>query len=302
VIAAAFPVASAKYGVPATFSVALVTRDRGRTWAPLPVPRVADKLSFGGFRNRDGGVEAVFATAVPNPEFPAYPDFDATRPLAEISNDAGTSWRAAPLGCPGAGACVTLGPYLQGNCAMNGGTQWWLRSSDGGVRWSMPDLPNWVQPCAEAELVATAPQTALLVNSMSAFPLTRSTDGGASWQDIGLPAAPGEQNPGFGFGARGLTALPDGDLLLSGGQGYRGGWELLRRGNGAWCPVHAVSASLQALPQFSSLTMIGSRLWWLTGGYGRRPSPTTLRSPPSPADERRVHRIVCDRRRGGLGR
>jgi hypothetical protein len=223
-------------------------------------------------RYEAAGVVAVFATATPNRKAPAYPDLDPARPLAELAGANGTSWRSIPLGCPAAGPCVTLGPYLQDNCAMNQVTQPLLRSTDGGVRWSEPALPDQVQACAEAELVATSARTELLIDSMSRFPLQATTDGGATWRDIGLPPAPGERSYGLGEGPGGITALPGGDLLLSGGQGYRGGWELLRHGSHAWCAVRTPSAQIQNLPQLSSLSVIGNELWWLTGTYGAPPT------------------------------
>jgi len=265
VVAAAFAAAPARYGAPPIYDVALVTSDAGHAWTPVPVPAGASLLGFGGFRYQDGGVEAVFASAMPNPKAPAYPDLDPSRPLAELSGGDGTGWRPAPLGCPAVGPCLTLGPYLPGDCAMSFVSQPLLRSSDGGVHWSQPALPDQVQACAETELIATSARAGLLVNSMSPFPLLGTTDDGASWHDIGLPPAPGEQSHGLGPGSGGITALPDGDLLLSGGEGYTGGWELLRHGSRQWCAVHAPSARIQALPQLSPLTVIGDELWWLTG-------------------------------------
>jgi hypothetical protein len=278
VIAAAFPAAPTPYGAPPFGEIALVTKDHGQTWAALPIPSGALALSFGGFRYRDGGVEAVFAKAMPNRKAPKFPYLDPARPLAELSSSDGRSWRAAPLGCPAGGPCVTVGPYLPGGCTMGAPNpaQPLLRSTDGGIHWSQPFLPDQVQACAEAELVATSRQEALLIDSMSQFPLQRTTDGGATWHVVDLPPAPGEQSYFLGSvagvksyvlgeGPGGITALPDGDLLLSGGQGYRGGWELLRHGADSWCTVRTPSARTQSLPQLSSLTVIGDTLWWLTG-------------------------------------
>jgi hypothetical protein len=268
VVAAGFPAAPARYGGPPFYEIALTTTDHGQTWTSVPVPAGASGLSFGAFRYQAGGVEAVFATATANRIAPAYPNLDPNRPLAELSTGNGNGWQATPLGCPPAGPCVTLGPYLHANCAMNETTQPVLRSTDAGVRWSKATLPDQVEACAEAELVATSDHSDLLIDSMSQFPLQATNNGGATWHDIGLPPAPGEHSDGLGEGPGGITPLPDGDLLLSGDQGYRGGWELLRHGGRAWCTVHAPTAHLQALPQFSAPSVIGNQLWWLTGAYG----------------------------------
>jgi hypothetical protein len=272
VMAAGFAAAPARYPGPPFYEIALVTADQGQTWTAVPVPAGGSVLSFGGFRYEAAGVVALFATAIPHRKAPAYPDLDPARPLAELASGNPTSWQPIPLGCPPAGPCVTLGPYLQANCAMNPVTQPLLRSTDGGLRWSQPALPDQVQACAEAELVATSARTELLIDSMSRFPLQATTDGGATWRDIGLPPAPGQQSYGLGEGAGGITALPGGDLLLSGGQGYRGGWELLRHGSHSWCAVRTPSAQIQDLPQLSWLSVIGNELWWLTGTYGEPPT------------------------------
>jgi hypothetical protein len=222
-------------------------------------------IGFGGFRYRDGGVQALFASATRNPKSPTYPDLDPTRPLAELSSAGGRIWRPGALGCPPAGPCLILGPYLPGDCAKGTAWQPLLRSMDGGVRWLQPPLPDRVQPCSAAQLLAISAQDALLVNSSSPFPLTRTTNGGATWEDIALPAVPGAPPYPFGLVPGGITALPDGDLLLTGQQPR---WHLLRRGAKTWCAVHIPPARIQALPQVSSLTLIGRELWWLTGSFG----------------------------------
>jgi hypothetical protein len=267
-VLAAFSVAPVQ-GAPPFYDVALTTRDGGRTWLPLPVPPGTAATGFGGFRYVSGGVEAVFAADAPGNGTKQYPAFDPNRPLTEISTDGGRTWTAAPLSCPAAGPCVTLGPYLPGNCAMGLGLQALLRSSDAGHSWTPPAVPDQIYPCGEAELFPTGTRAVLLVNSLSPYTVVRSTDGGVSWSYVALPRIPGAPaGQGVGFGPSGITVLPDGSLLLTGGFGYLGGWLLLAHDARAWCAVHSPGAPIQRAPLMTPITVIGSELWWLTGGSG----------------------------------
>ena len=251
-LAAAFTVALAP-GAPPFYDAAVVTDDGGQTWAPLAIPHGSIVAGFGGFRYTGGELEAVFATSRPQRPDPAL---DTTRPLAEAVDGDGVHWHGAPLSCPEAGPCVTLGPYLPGNCAMNGAFQPVARSSDAGRSWSQLGFPYEVQACGEAEVVATSARSALLVDSTSPFPVLRSGDDGITWHDVGLP-----RRPGHG----GITVLPDGSLLMAGGLGYSGAWELLRRGARSWCRLRAPDRAQQRANQLTPLTVIGDQLWWLTG-------------------------------------
>ncbi|MGA2013400.1 MAG: hypothetical protein ABSH51_23090 [Solirubrobacteraceae bacterium] len=271
-LAAAFST-SLPAGGPPFYDVALFTIDGGRTWAPLPVPSGASAGGFGGFRFAHGGVEALFAatapplrTALAGAGRSPYPVLDTATPLAELSTDGGRRWHAVPPACPARGPCVTLGPYMPGDCAGNAVTQPALLSADGGATWSQPGLPDLVDTCAATELVATAARTELLVNSASAYPLVRSTDGGRTWNDVGLPPPAAR----LSTGAAGIVVLADGSLLRSGGPS---GWELLRDGARAWCRVRTPGAATQRRPQVTPLTVIGADLWWLSGGPGSVPAP-----------------------------
>ena len=97
---------------------------------------------------------------------------------------------------------------------------------------------------------------------MSPYPLVRTTNGGATWSDVGLPPAPHvQQGDGFGLEPDGITALPDGGLLGI----ETGGWELLAPGGRSWCRVRTPIPSPRRTYQLSAATVIGSQLWWLTG-------------------------------------
>lgn len=260
-VVAAFPVLQGA----GFFDVPLFTRDGGASWSAPPTPAHASPEGFGGFRYVGGATELVYATNGHAASAPG-PAANPNRPVGLVSGDGGASWTAGSLGCPAAGPCVTLSPYSPGLCGLLGSSQSILRSADGGTDFSVAPTFDQVDACGEAELAGTSARDELLIDTASEYPVQQSTDGGATWSDVGLPNAPGE-NPsrGLGEGVGGLTLLSNGSLLLSGGAGYRGGWELLAHGARNWCAVRSPSPSIQGLHQLSRLTVIGDELWWLTG-------------------------------------
>ena len=259
------------------------TRDRGRTWTPVPVPRESTYVGFGGFRASGRGVEAIFAHRIPA----SRGGFDAADPVVEVTHDAGARWTAAPLACPAGGPCVTFGPFLPGNCAMGISTQDVLYSTDGGRSWARsPILDPGKLACGDARLVATGPDTALLINALSSYPIQRTIDRGASWTSVGMPVPNRLENAGGvleDFGPGGVTLLSDGSLLLTGGGAYSGGWQLLRSGARRWCEVGGQAGRRQLATQASAIAVIGSDLWWLTYGVTRDPGPTPLHVNELPA-------------------
>ncbi len=268
-LAAAFSVTEAA-GAPPFYLAALVTHDNGQTWAPIPVPHGSGPAGFGGFRYAGSTLEAVFAASLQG--YPrADPEFSATRAATEVSGADGQSWRQAPLGCPPAGPCVTFGPYQPGNCAMNGSMQTLLRPRDGGTGWATYDFPYPVQACGEAELVATSPSSELLLDSTSTYPVLRTSDGGVTWHDVALPRRGGDGD---------LTVLPDGSLVMADGLGYSGPWKLLARGRRAWCELPAPTRTERGRFQVAAPTVIGDRLWWLTGSLDSSNSTAALQQVP----------------------
>ena len=137
-----------------------------------------------------------------------------------------------------------------------------------------PILGRQLYPCGETELAALTTarrvHAELLVDGSSPHPLQLSTDGGAAWTNLTLPAL---HHLAEGISARledqayaGLTPLPNGSLLLTGGGSSKDGWQLLSPGASKWCAVAARSASWQTGPQLSTITIIGRNLWWLAAG------------------------------------
>jgi hypothetical protein len=157
-----------------------------------------------------------------------------------------------------------------------------ISSNDGGLSWSDQNVfDNVLMPCGEAEVFTIPSGAEVLVNTLSPYTIERSTDGGVSWRYIAMPSPIGLEaglSQGLGFGPGGLTVLPNGSLLLTGGNVYTGGWELLSAGGHAWCRVTAPPASLQTAQQVSPITVVGDSLWWLTatgpkGQYGPTAEP-----------------------------
>jgi hypothetical protein len=253
-VAAAFSGTRAAGGPP-FYLAALVTRDGGRTWVPIPVPPGSGAAGFGGFRYRGAQLQALFARRIEGAPA-AYPEFGATRVATEIFSADGQSWRHAPLTCPPLGPCATFDAYQLGNCAMNGTFQTLLRSTDGGARWPLLTFPDPVQACGEAELAITSRRGEVLVDSTGTYPVLRTTDGGATWQDVAIP-----RRAGMGE----LAMLPDGELLMAHGLGDQGRWQLLRRGARRWCTVRTPAPAIQRRTQITPVTVIANQLWWLTG-------------------------------------
>jgi hypothetical protein len=252
--------------------VALFTTDSGATWTLLPIPPGAGTTSFGGFRYRAKEVEALFT---PRGSYAMSPEAYTGRvpppvsaPLAEVGSDGGTHWSDLRLSCPSIGPCVSFGPYLPGNCAMNGTSQLLLRSSDAGATWSTPAWPSYVNACAPATLAALSPDDVLLFNSASPYLVQFSTDAGRSWQVLSMPAVPGlpptAQSFGPGGDAAGLTLLPGGALLATGERPTSSLWELLLPGAKRWCTVRGLPAGTSRSLPGTSPKVIGSALWWMT--------------------------------------
>ena len=246
------------------------TDNGGRTWTALPVPAGAAITTFGGFRAAGRGAQALFAAALAEGQLGQLPD--PARPLVELTTDAARSWSPSRLRCPSHGPCLTFGPFDPGNCDMGISTQDVLRSTDGGRTWQpAPTLTPGQLACGEGTLVTLGHGTALLVDALSQYPVQVTRDGGARWQNLGLPTPQGVQTPnglsGLNlFAPAGITVLPDGALLLS---GQTRSAQLLEPGARSWCAATGLSAGLQIGQQATALAAIGSRLWWLT--YGSAP-------------------------------
>ncbi len=256
---AAFDAGIGKYGAPPVYDVPLISSDGGSSWSPLPVPAGTSLAGFGGLRTVGDVITAVFSARAGG--HGAAPEFDQNKVVTETSTDDGATWSAGALGCPAAGPCLTIQPYLWGNCAMNGTFQAVLRAGAAPPLTEDNPLGGQLNACLQSELVATGPLSALAIDPTSAYPVSQTTDAGASWHDVGIPAISGAGYLAPSYEDGGLLLLPDGALLRT---GENTSWKLLAPAAKRWCTPSGVSATLQRQPQAGQLTVIGQTLWWLT--------------------------------------
>lgn len=241
--------------------VALATHDAGATWAPIPVPSGAAETTFAGF----GSIGSTLVARFRPKAFPG--DGRPVVPLVEASADGGRTWHRTALACPSSGPCVTFGPYVPRNCAMNGSTQEILLGSSGGTSWTRPGWPIAVEACDPAELVPTGPSSMLLADSGSPYLLLRTTDAGRTWSTVGLPHLPDRSGPAQAFGPSrgGLVVLANGSLLAwttHDGAPPSTSWYLLEPHATSWCSVTSVlgrTGEVRSAPGGEA-----GRLWWTT--------------------------------------
>ncbi|HEY5050303.1 MAG TPA: hypothetical protein VII50_05340 [Acidothermaceae bacterium] len=231
--------------------VALLTRDGGKSWTPLPTPRGVKPDSFGGFRYGGDAVTALFAPSGTTDPAPAV----------EATSDAGRTWIPAHMTCPTSGPCITFGAFQPGNCAKDGGYQSVIASTDGGHHWAVTSLDQNLDACWPAQLLTDADGSEVLVDSSSTFTVERSTDGGRTWADIDIPPVP---NRPVGDGYDGaVIGLPGGSLLAT-SQDTADAWMLLRAGATTWCAVATPDTTNQDSVFYGGPRAIGDQLWWLT--------------------------------------
>ncbi len=272
VVVAAFSVAPQKYAPPVA-DVALMTKNKGVTWQPVPVPKGASMDGFGGFRYQGNLLEVLFRR-----------DYSASsassiyvNPLVEVTSDGGSSWSVQNLYCPMTGPCVTFGLFSNGNCAGLGSSQSVIYSTDNGQSWIQPHWPKIVRTCSESQLVALPNGQELFVESESQYLLRLSSDCGKTWSDICIPPLGGIQ-PGYGFGRGGanLLMLPSGSLLVTGQHGNSHNWELLQPRSTKWCSVSGLSSGVQRSAIYGSVYAAGGKLWWFTASNNPVPSVNQL--------------------------
>ncbi|HTX01863.1 MAG TPA: hypothetical protein VMD59_23975 [Acidimicrobiales bacterium] len=313
--------AAGPQGAPPVEQVGLVTTDSGRSWGEVPAPAGSQPDLISGFElgPRDS-VEALFA-----PASPAAPGGSGSGgsgsgaagryrapELVEASPAPGAPFRPASLNCPARGACLLLGPYSPGNCAMNENLQQ-LIVQQGGRLVEGGSSPLQVAPdtCAPSALAGTGASSALVVDSQSQFPLLETSDGGGSFVPVALPllrlAGSGGpsvlgQGASYSVSGAGLVLLPSGALLattsglpdatLAAGSGsgpVSGHWELLAPHATRWCttanaPVTSSAPShpstgghpgRSAAPFLVGFVPLLRRLWWTATSYSNFGQATT---------------------------
>ena len=255
--------------IPPVYMAGLYSTNGGTVWRTVPTPPGERIQDFAGFLAQGPRVEALFAddNSYSNRVAPS----GTTHGLVptEVTVDGGVTWTASTLGCPQSGPCVTVGPFQLGHCAMNPSPQSLLvgpagATADAGVRWSYSSFVTTLNSCASPELVATSPHDLVLLDASSQYPLVRSTDSGAEWTNVSLPAFPVNY---------GLDSIPSSNSLVLGANGAllesvttpSGiGQQLWRLDPGAtsWCQVPGVFGSPAAYRSIGPLRSSGSALMW----------------------------------------
>ncbi|MGH9069647.1 MAG: hypothetical protein ACRDX8_00425 [Acidimicrobiales bacterium] len=266
---------------PPVDQVALYSTNRGASWRPIPSPSGTAPEDFSAFGTVGSTVTAEFSTRSRSGAVPV--------PAVEETLNSGASWRSIAFSCPGAGPCLRLGAFQEGNCAMGQEPQSVLTSADTGRRWAQPASAPILFACGSPSLVAASSTEELLVSSDSAYPLQVSTNAGQTWSDIGLPPLPtANAAPPETVGGTGLTApsslggggagtylqiLPDGALLFSASQPGQP-WELLAPGATAWCHAPSASNGADASLLDGPPTVVGSTLWWTSTTFAKGANQT----------------------------
>jgi hypothetical protein len=277
------------YGsAPPLYSVLYETRDGGRTWRPVPVPKGYVEGDFGGVtvlrRGAADAVEVVFGRG--------EDATSTTAATAEVTTDGGATWHLTGLSCPDVGPCVRFGA-MPGQLPGMGASdlQPLVASTDGGRSWRTLAWPTGnvlaqgLVPSGQSELVWLGGENLAFVDATSPFPLCLSADGGRTWRPIALPWPPGSA-AALAAGTSPyevLMWLPDGELLAatSGAPTVAAHWWLLGPGASRW----VADPGLRAPVVFGRLLVVANRLLWAdVSPSGGGATSVRLESAPLPRE------------------
>ncbi len=253
---AVFSLMDKEYGAPPVYFMGYYTTDLGKTWQLVPLPDSIDLQSitngFAGFWTDGSTVQVLYNETADNGNY-KFP------PLAKQTLDGGATWTDAPLACPATGPCVRWGsaPGFVGGMGAEL-PQEVLASPDGGKTWVDTGQSVELRNTGPRELVALSDNDVLLISGTDRFPLRYSSDGGESWQVIGLPSAI-SSHPGYFVGYPGMQIDPGGGLfsmLPDSGQ-----WMSLPPGGASWCPLSFATTNLYP----PLLHFLGTKVLWLSG-------------------------------------
>ncbi|MFI5035857.1 MAG: hypothetical protein ACHQFZ_06595 [Acidimicrobiales bacterium] len=268
--------------IPPVDTAGLYSRDGGVHWQMVPVPKGQLAADFGGFRIVRRTVEALFGAQ----SYAAT----ANDVAVEETSDGGATWFRSGLSCPSLGPCVTFGPAVQGNCAMNGSPQLLLvgrAPASPPPSWSTTSWVTSVNGCFSQQLVATSPRGAVLVDPSSPYPLLVTSNGGATWWHVSIPALPGVSSGSPAPLFSQLILAGDGSLLAlvpnSSDEAQRL-FRLYPRAS-SWCHVRTYSGKPFATTYVEPMRISGDQLIWIQNPSSR---PSQVR------DERvRLSKLAC---------
>lgn len=281
--------------IPPVFMAGLYTRNAGASWQWVPTPAGLTKQDFSGFAMLGTQVVAVFFDT--NQSGSGY---DGPWPLgsdhgliqSEVTSNGGVSWKPSTLSCASRGPCVSFGPSLLGNCAMNGSSQSLMTGAPGSTTgaWDLWHNSSWVSTvnnCFSQQLVVTSAHGLLLIDPSSQFELLQSSDSGQSWVNRSVPSIPGQTNP-LSLGDV-LLFTPTGDLLamVTSPSSTRRELFLLAPGATSWCQVPHVFATTKAAWTVDSIRVDAHNLLWSQTLF------TSSATPPSQLHVLSLSKIRC---------
>ncbi|HVA53903.1 MAG TPA: hypothetical protein VNF05_10370 [Acidimicrobiales bacterium] len=256
--------------IPPVYLAGLYSTDAGATWQWVPTPSGLSKQDFSGFAAIGAQVVAIFFDANQGGGYGANWPLGSTHGVidTEATVNGGVNWTASTLRCPSYGPCTEFGPFLMGNCAMNGSNQALMsgapdRATGAFDRWQNSSWVSTVNNCYAQQLVTTSAHGLLLVDSSSQYELLQSTDSGRSWSNRGVPTPPGQTFP-LSYGDL-LTFTPTGDLLAVANSASRTRQTLflLRPRSTTWCRVPHVLDGPQGTWSVDSIRVDASELLWI---------------------------------------
>ncbi len=197
--------------IPPVYMAALYTTNGGDSWRSVPTPRGLAPQDFSGFESMGSQVVAVYFDTNQSGSgygntWPVGSDRGIIR--TEVTSNGGESWTPSTLSCPSVGPCAAFGPFLEGNCAMDGTNQSIMLGAPGSItgqwdKWFNTAWNSTLNSCFDQQLIATAPHGLVLLDPSSQYELLQSSNSGQTWSNRSVPRIPGQPNP-----------LPLGDELL----------------------------------------------------------------------------------------
>jgi hypothetical protein len=205
--------------IPPVYTTALYTVNGGDSWRRVPTPSGLAPQDFSNFESMGSRVVAVyFDVNQSDSGYGGQWPLGSARGVVktEVTSDGGESWTPSTLSCPSVGPCAAFGPFLEGNCAMNGTDQSIMVGAPGSTtgqwdRWFTTAWDSTLNSCFAQQLVTTSQRGLVLLDASSQYQLLQSSNSGQTWSNRSVPSIRGQTNP-LPLGDA-LLLEPNGDLL-----------------------------------------------------------------------------------------